>query len=339
MSTTEIWAGEESKLEETKRTSRILTCVMMIATAPRRYQRKHLADHFEVSTRTLDKDFEIIRHGLRLPLVTDKKGYYFERMPELPVLQFGFTEALALLTAVQSAQRVSGVATPELAAAVARIESLFPEEYVLLLRQFARPLPMTDQRQHRQLMLTLLARAQLERRKVRIVYETASRNGEIGERVVHPYMIVPYVRSWQLVAYCERRCEVVMFKLDRIHGAKLLDASYEIPADFDFDQYMGSAWGMMRAGDLAVETVVLRFTREAGRWVAEEQWHKSQITEHLEDGSLLFQVSVPVTPEFVNWVMYYGAKVEVLEPQKLRTLIEGEHLAAVLVYRENGSMR
>ena len=138
----EMAAGQESKLEETKRTSRILTIVMMIATAPRRYQRKHLVEHFEVSERMMDKDIEVIRHGLRLPLARDRSGYYFERMPELPMLQLGFTEALALLTAVQSAQRVSGVATLELASGVARIESLFPNEYVTLLRQFARPLPM-----------------------------------------------------------------------------------------------------------------------------------------------------------------------------------------------------
>ena len=112
------WNTQEGKVEELKRTSRVLTIVLMIATAPKRYLRKHLVEHFELSPRMIDKDLEIIRHGLRLPLAKDKAGYYFERMPDLPMLRFGFAEALALLTAVQSAQRVSGVGTPELAAAV-----------------------------------------------------------------------------------------------------------------------------------------------------------------------------------------------------------------------------
>jgi len=327
--------SSDTKLEETKRTARILTIVLMVATSPRRYLRRHLAERFEVSERMIDKDLDIIRHGLRLQLHKDRSGYFFEQIPDLPTLKLGFAEALALLTAVQSAQRVSGIGTPELAAAIARLESLFPDEYLAMLHQLAKPAPVTDQRQHRQSMLTLLGRAYLEGRKLWIRYETASRNGDINERVVHPFALVPYVRSWQLVAYCEKRCDVVMFKVDRIHEAKTLDANYTIPADFDFDKYMGSAWGMMRAGSLPVETVVLKFTPEAGRWVAEEDWHKSQQTEQLEDGSVLFQVCIPITPEFVNWVMYYGAKVEVLEPAHLRaTVMEGHRQAYAIYFRE-----
>ena len=53
------------KLEETKRTSRILEIVQIIATAPRRYLRRHLAHRFEVSERMIQKDLDVIRHGLK----------------------------------------------------------------------------------------------------------------------------------------------------------------------------------------------------------------------------------------------------------------------------------
>lgn len=341
MSTTTLDDSDEQdgQMEELKRTSRILQIVLMIAAAPRRYLRKHLAAHFEMSTRMIDKDLEIIRHGLRLPLQRNKEGYFFERMPELPTLHFAFAEALALVSAVQSAQRVSGVGSPELAAATARLESLFPAEFVELLRQAARPAPLTDQRQRRQSMLTTLTRAQLEGRKLWIVYETASRAGQISERVVHPYTVIPYVRSWQLVAYCEKRMEVLMFKVDRIHQARILDAPYRIPSDFDIDAYMGSAWGMMRGNQSAVETVLLRFNPVAARWVAEEHWHASQTIDYLEDGGILFQVRIPITPEFVNWVLYYGAKVEVLEPMHLRMTVADEHRRAAELYADSDTIR
>ena len=53
------------KLEETKRTTRILEIVRIIATAPRRYLRRDLAQRFEVSERMIQKDLDVIRHGLR----------------------------------------------------------------------------------------------------------------------------------------------------------------------------------------------------------------------------------------------------------------------------------
>lgn len=318
--------------EELKRTSRILELVQIIAVAPRRYLRRDLAARFEITERMIQKDLHVIRHGLKLPLCHSPEGYYFENMPRLPALQYTFAEALALLLAVQAAQQVSGISSAELAAAVARLEALFPAEFTPLLRQVVNRPVITVQRKHRQQMLSLLNHALLEGHKVRMTYETRSRGGEVSERVVHPYHIMPYVRSWQLIAYCERRNQVLMFKVDRIREATLLEEHYRIPADFDLDTYLGTTWGVMRgeAGELV--DVLLRFEPEAGRWVAEEYWHPSQRVEEQPDGSVLFRLHIVVTPEFVNWLLYYGSRVEVLEPQELRKRVAEEHRRAAGIY-------
>ncbi len=316
-----------------KRTSRILEIVQIIATAPRRYLRRDLAQRFEISERMIQKDLEVIRHGLKLPLLHSPEGYYLEEVPRLPALQYTFAEALALLLAVQAARQVSGISSAELAASVARLESLFPPEFTPLLRQVVGQPVITVQREHRQQMLMLLNRALMEGRKVCMVYETRSRDGAVSERVVRPYYVIPYVRSWQLIAYCERREAVLMFKVDRIREATLLDDRYSIPADFDLDAYMGATWGLMRGEAGEPVDVVLRFGPEAGRWVAEEYWHPSQQAEEQPDGSVLFKLHVAVTPEFVNWLLYYGSRVEVLEPQELREWVAEEHRSAARVYQ------
>lgn len=321
------------KYEETKRTSRILEIVQIIAIAPRRYLRRDLADRFEISERMIQKDLDVIRHGLKLPLMHSREGYYFEEMPRLPVLQYTFAEALALLLAVQAARQVSGVGSVELAAAVARLEALFPSEFTPLLRQMVSQPLTTVRREHRQQMLMLLNRALLEQRAVRIIYETRSRGGVVSERVVRPYHIMPYVRSWQLIAHCERRGAILMFKVDRIQEATLLDERYSIPSDFDVDEYMGLGWGAMRGGSGEPVDVVLRFGPEAGQWVSEEYWHASQEAEELPDGRVLFKLRIAtITPEFVNWVLYYGSRVEVLEPEDLRERMVEEHRRAVEIY-------
>ena len=89
--------------EDIKRVARILNIVQMIATAPRRYLRRDLSTHFEITERMIQKDLEVIRHGLLLPLEHAPEGYFFEKMPRLPTLQYTFAEALALLLAVQAA--------------------------------------------------------------------------------------------------------------------------------------------------------------------------------------------------------------------------------------------
>lgn len=319
--------------EELKRTSRILEMVLMIATAPERFSRKALAERFEIGERMITKDLTIIRHGLKLDLQRSQDGYYFGDTPNLPALQYSFPEALALLSAVQAAQQMAVAGNPDLAAAVARLRSLFPAEFAPLLQQVCKPTPVTAHGLHRQQMLMLLNRALLAQSKVNMIYETASRNGDVSERVVRPYAIMPYVRSWQLVAYCERRNAVLMFKLDRIQQASILTDHYQIPESFTLDSYMGGTWGAIRSDGGAAEDVQLHFDAQAGRWVAEEDWHPTQQVDHLENGSMLFRVNIVITPEFVKWVLYYGSQVKVIEPAHLRETVYAEHLRAAHLYR------
>jgi predicted DNA-binding transcriptional regulator YafY len=319
--------------EETKRISRVLELTSMIARNPRRYLRRDLAQKFGVSERMIQKDLELIRHGLKLSLSHSLEGYCFDNLPHLPTLNYSFAEALALWLAVQVSRQISGICSSELASAISRLESIFPADFSLLLRELSiQPCRTTTQQDHRQRTLGVLGIALMEGRKVSIVYETRSRGGEINERVVRPYHLMAYVRSWQLIAHCERRDAVLMFKIDRIREATLLDERYCLPADFDLEDYLGMAWGIMRGEQGEPENVVLRFEPDAGHWVMEEQWHKSQRTEELQDGSILFRLRVIITPEFINWLLYYGSRVEVLEPTGLRSKVAAEHSRAARLY-------
>ncbi|MCA9906803.1 MAG: WYL domain-containing protein, partial [Anaerolineae bacterium] len=171
-----------------------------------------------------------------------------------------------------------------------------------------------------------------EKRQVSITYATGSRGGKLSKRIVEPYHILPYGRSWQLIAYDHRRKDTLQFKVDRVQSCELLNSHYAISEDFDIDEYLGSSWGLMRGAANETETVVLLFEPEAGRWVAEEQWHPSQQSETLTDGRVKLTFQVGVTPEMVNWLLYYGSRVQVLEPAWLQERVVAEHRKAVGMY-------
>jgi predicted DNA-binding transcriptional regulator YafY len=223
-----------------------------------------------------------------------------------------------------------------LAAAIARLEAIFPDEFRPLVREATEKLPRRAVKAHRQEMLALLHRAWIEGRQVRIVYVTGSRAGEITERVVEPYHIMPYGRSWHLIAFDHRRGEVLQFKVDRVQEAELLETGYSVPADFDLDAYLGDAWGIMRGAAGPAERVELLFEPEAGRWVAEEHWHKSQQSETLPDGRVRLTFQVGITPEMVSWLLYYGARVQVVAPAWLREQVAEEHRRAAECYEALG---
>ncbi|MGH2538790.1 MAG: helix-turn-helix transcriptional regulator [Candidatus Promineifilaceae bacterium] len=317
-----------------RRTGRVLEIVQQIAREPGRWSRRDLAEHHEVSERMIQKDLELVRYRLGLLLIHDGAAYSFDRLPNLPTTNYSFGEAVALLMAARAAQAIPGVNSAELAAAIARLESIFPDDLRPKLREATQQLPQKAVRAHRQAMLALLHRGWIERRQVEIVYATGSREGEVGRRIVEPYHLMPYGRSWHLIAYDHQRDEVLQFKVDRVQEAVLLDRPYTIPTSFDLEAYLGDGWGVMRGAAGEPEKVMLLFEPEAGRWVAEEHWHKSQSSETLPDGRVCLRFQVGVTPEMVSWLLYYGDRVVVERPAWLREHVRLAHMQAALGYAE-----
>lgn len=311
--------------EQIRRTARILEIIQQIAAQPGFWTRKALAQRHEISTRMIQKDLEIIRVRLGLPLVYENRAYLFERLPQLPTATYSFSEAVALLTAARLAQAVPGINSAELAAAIARMESIFPDALRPLLREATDQLPRYALKTHRQTMLSLLHRSLMEQKQVKMLYTTGSRDGKTSWRVIEPYHLMAYGRSWHLIAYDHKRGDVLQFKVDRIQEAELLDTLYRIPADFDIEEYLGTGWGVMRGAAGEPEEVALIFEPEAGRWVAEERWHASQNSQELADGRIQLTFYVGITPEMVSWLLYYGGNVWVERPLWLREEVCRRH--------------
>jgi predicted DNA-binding transcriptional regulator YafY len=318
-----------------------LEIIQQIAVAPHHWSRRDLARHHEISERMIQKDLELIRFRLGLSLAHENGTYCFERLPHLPTAAYSFSEALALLAAARAAQAIPGINSAELAAAIGRLEALFPVEIIRLAREATDTLPRRASKAHRQAMLALLHRALAERRQIRIAYATSSRAGQTSNRTIEPYYLMAYGRSWHLIAHDHRRAEVLQFKVDRVQEAEMLDITYTMPSDFDLDSYLGDAWGLMRGAAGTPEVVELLFEPEAGRWVAEEVWHKSQQSETLPDGRVKIAFHVGITPEMISWLLYYGSRVQVLEPTWLRERVTQEHQlagglnhAAIVIFQE-----
>ena len=79
--------------------------------------------------------------------------------------------------------------------------------------------------------------------------------------------------------------------------------------------------------------VRLRFAKERALQVAERSWHPSQKVEPQPDGSLELVLEVGSTTELRDWILSFGAAVEVLEPEELRAEVAAELARALARYR------
>ena len=76
------------------------------------------------------------------------------------------------------------------------------------------------------------------------------------------------------------------------------------------------------------------FSPDAAGYIKEKIWHDTQEIVSQKDGSINFEAEVAGTEEIKHWVMSWGAKAVVLEPESLRQEILAESAELAERYSE-----
>lgn len=284
---------------------------------------KSLVQKFEVSERTILRDLNTMRYDFGAPIAysRQRRGYYYsDEKFTLPTLHLTQGEAIAIFLGERLLSQYRG--TPfELAirSAFEKISALLPEEISLDFSEVERLIsfdvePLRGEEKQLAEAFNLLSQAAHERRTVEMTYFSQYR-GEETERQVDPYHLRSSFGAWYLIGYCHMRAEVRMFALDRIRDLRLTDQIFAIPEDFSVEEYLGDSLHLERGQPVEV---AIKFDPYQARWIRERVWHPSQSIEELPDGSLILRMVVGSLGEVKRWAMSFGARAEVLEPERLR---------------------
>src|SRR5438445_415850 len=139
------------------------------------------------------------------------------------------------------------------------------------------------------------------------------------EREISPQRLVHYRGNWYVDGYCHVREALRSFAVDAIRAAELRDArAKEVPAA-ELDEHLGAGYGIFAGRE--VQWASLRFTPEAARWVAAQSWHPRQRARFDQDGSYLLEVPYSHDRELLMELLKFGADVEVLAPDSLRSAV------------------
>jgi predicted DNA-binding transcriptional regulator YafY len=172
--------------------------------------------------------------------------------------------------------------------------------------------------------------AVIKKRVIDIVYYTMSRKKET-RRKVEPYKLWFLDGTFYLIGHCKWIKEIRIFAVDRIKMLALTDEIFEVPDDFDIDDFMGSSFGAFQGQP---EKVRILFSADIAGYIKEKIWHESQKLHDNPDGSVLFEADVACTKDFKAWIMRWGANAIVLEPEELRNEIRSETLEMLAVYAD-----
>jgi predicted DNA-binding transcriptional regulator YafY len=303
----------------------------------RGYSVNELAHELEAEPRTIYRDLDALQLG-GFPLYSEKDGKNsYWRMVDgfkshLP-LPFTMTELMSLHMSQDLLRVFDGTVFQE------SIESLFDKVKTALPPETIRYLDRISHRvsigfgptkNHKKVkdIISNASEATGQRKRVQIEYIAAS-TGEVTTRKVDPYQVWAMNGGFYLIGLCRLRESVRTFALERVKSLSMLDESFHYPEDFSLEDYLQTAFKVMR-GD--PEIVQIQFAPWVAGIVRERIWHPTQEIREQGDGSLVATLEVPINYEIISWILGFGSTAEVLQPRSLRNQICEELEASLRKY-------
>ncbi len=295
-----------------------------------------LAEELDCVRRTVYRDLDALMYA-GFPVVSEKRdGHVYYRFLDtfkLGDVPFTADEILALAFGEDLLRALEGtVFHDSIRSALTKIRSgLGPElsAYLERMAESFRVLPGPHKRyvESRE-TIQALSDAVMGRRTVKMRYRTG-RTGEIGDRELDPYRVWYRNGGLYVIGHDHQSGEIRTFAVDRIQAIEASEDRFEVAADFDFESYTASSFGVIAE---PATNVRIRFEPAWATYAREHTWHASQRVEELPDGGVLLEMDVGGTSELRSWVLSFGAGAVVLEPEALRSEVRRELALAAARY-------
>lgn len=165
-----------------------------------------------------------------------------------------------------------------------------------------------------------VSEATASRKRVELLYKAVS-TGRQTRRKVDPYQVWAMNGGFYLIGLCHVRNAIRTFAMDRIKSLTVLDESFQQPNDFKLEDYLQTAFHVMRGEP---QRIKVRISPGAAHVARERIWHPSQELRELTDGGIEISLDIPINYEIISWILGFGAAAEVMEPPSLRKRILGD---------------
>lgn len=277
--------------------------ILSILLQQERITAPELAEQFEVSRRTIQRDIEALCHA-GIPITTAQgagggisimEGYRVDRTvltsPEMQAILAG----LRSLDSVSSTRRYAQL-----------MEKLSAGNSTLIPGGTHMLIDLSSW--YKSSLAPKIETIQNAMEQHHLVHFTYDAPKGTSVRSVEPYYLVFHWSTWYLWGWCQTRQDFRLFKLNRMTGLSSGDPFSPRPAPLP---------------DLAPERifpaqyqVCVRFA-PACRWRLVEEYGADSFTIQ-PDGSLLFRRGFPDADSVTSWILTFGDGAELLEPAELR---------------------
>lgn len=276
--------------------------IIYILLDKKRVTAQQLADHFEVSRRTIYRDIENLS-AAGLPIYMSKgRGGGIALLPGYTLNKAVFTdeEKTSMLTALQNFDALKVDKSANLLQKISQFFGQNTNNYIEI-----DPLEWGGKVNDAYLQ----AKQAIIGKKL-FGFDYVSSDGKVTQRIVEPYLLWFKAHTWYLKAYCLTKRAQRLFRLSRIRNPQINQQSFtarELPP-FEIEDHLPP-----------LTDIVLQIDKQSARRVYDE-FSESEISVN-PDGSFTIKTAVLMDDWVVSNILSYGASATVIKPQSLRQTV------------------
>lgn len=267
---------------------------------------KELAEHFEVSQRTIYRDIETLCQA-GIPIYTNKgKGGGICLLDQFVLNKsvLNKQEQQEILSALQG---INATSYSEAGQVLSKLSSLFGTKNPDWIEvDFSNWSSNEEDKQK----FTLLKDAVLNQKVIQ--YDYYNSYGEESSRMAEPVKLIFRGQSWYLYGYCREKKDFRYFKITRMKNLIVSEETFELQPDV----LHRPETGQPNLPPMEMISITLKVDAEMAYRIFDE-FPKENITRN-EDSSYLVRTRMQYGGWLFGYLMSYEDHYEILEPETLR---------------------
>ena len=279
--------------------------IVYILMQKRKITAKELADRFEVSTRTIYRDIEILSRA-NIPVYSIKGkdggiGILEEYVLNKAILSE--EEQNQILFALQGMIQVKGQNEKDI---LEKLSILFNKKLNDWIKIDFSNWGKDNEQENR---FDIIKSAILNKKLIEFTYYNS--NGEESKRIVEPLQIWFKDKSWYLISYCKQKEDYRIFKITRIRKIKILEEHFE-----------RELLKVQKEEKCNFKSILLEL--EISKKMAYrvyDEFENSQISKK-ENGNFIVKVEYPENEWIYGYILSFGEHIKVLSPNSVKNIIK-----------------
>ena len=265
---------------------------------------KELAKHFEVSTRTIYRDVDVLS-GAGIPIYANKG-----RNGGISLLE-GFSFNASMLTGDEQEDIVVGLQTlaatdfPNTNLILRKVARLFKKETVNWIDVDFSPWGSGERKKQ---LFTVLRDAIIQQAVIQFCYFNSQ--GKLSLREVEPLQLVFKKNAWYLSGYCLLRKDYRLFKISRIDQVCVSDQIFNMRPTIEAIKNAEN-----QVGESSIP-IKIRIASQ-GAYRVYDEFEDHMIMKN-KDGSYTVTAHFPVGPWLDSYLLSFGTLIEEVHPVYLR---------------------